>query len=271
MPAPDPGPAWLILPTYDEAENVEPLVEAVLDKLPASARVLIVDDDSPDGTGELADRLAERHERVGVLHRDRKEGLGPAYIAGFRRALAAGAGLVLEMDADFSHDPAYLPRLLEAARRADLVLGSRYVAGGGVTDWGPVRKAISRGGSAYARLLLGVEVRDLTGGFKCFRREVLEAIDLGGIRARGYAFQIEMTYRALRHGFEVVEVPIVFRDRRVGASKMDRSIVLEAIREVPRLRFGRNRVEDSEPGVDGAAILSEVLSDEPRFRESDTQ
>jgi dolichol-phosphate mannosyltransferase len=271
MPRSDRGPAWLVLPTYDEAENLERLVEAALDKLPASARVLVVDDSSPDGTGELAERLAERLEPVEVLHRERKEGLGPAYVAGFRRALEGGAGLVVEMDADFSHDPAYLPRLLEAAERADLVLGSRYVAGGGVTDWGPLRRAISRGGSAYARLVLGVEVRDLTGGFKCIRREVLEAIDLGAIRARGYAFQIELTYRALRHGFTVVEVPIVFRDRRVGSSKMDRSIVVEAVREVPRLRFGPNRVGNSELGVDRAAILSEVLSDEPRFRESDTQ
>jgi dolichol-phosphate mannosyltransferase len=267
----DRGPAWLVLPTYNEAENVEPLVEAALAHLPETARALIVDDSSPDGTGELADRLAERHPRVEVLHRPRKEGLGPAYLAGFRRALAAGAGLVLEMDADFSHDPAYLPRLLEAAGRADLVLGSRYVAGGGVGDWGPLRRAISRGGSAYARLTLGVDVRDLTGGFKCFRREVLEAIDLDSVRARGYAFQIELTYRAIRRGFTVVEVPIVFRDRRVGSSKMDRSIVAEAVLEVPRLRFGHNRVRASDRPLDSAAILSEVLSDEPRFRESDTQ
>jgi dolichol-phosphate mannosyltransferase len=271
MPQLDRGPAWLVLPTYNEAENIEPLVEAALAKLPESARVLIVDDSSPDGTGELAEELAKRHPLVEVLHRERKEGLGPAYIAGFRQALAAGAGLVLEMDADFSHDPVYLPRLLEAARRADLVLGSRYVAGGGVGDWGPVRRAISRSGSVYARLMLGVDVRDLTGGFKCFRREVLEAIDLEAVVARGYAFQIELTYRAIRHGFKVVEVPIVFRDRRVGASKMDRSIVAEAVLEVPRLRFGRNRVKQSERPLDGAAILSEVLSDEPRFRESDTQ
>jgi dolichol-phosphate mannosyltransferase len=269
MPQLDAGPAWLVLPTYNEAENVEPLVEAALAKLPASARVLIVDDSSPDGTGELADGLAARRPQLSVLHRERKEGIGPAYLAGFRHALEEGAGLVLEMDADFSHNPAYLPRLLEAARRADLVLGSRYVAGGGVGDWGPLRRAISRGGSAYARHLLGVEVRDLTGGFKCFRREVLEAIDLEAVVARGYAFQIELTYRAIRHGFEVVEVPIVFRDRRVGASKMDRSIVAEAILEVPRLRFGRNRVRRLERPPDDAAILSEVLSDEPRFREID--
>ena len=168
-----------------------------------------------------------------------KEGLGPAYIAGFRQALAAGAGLIVEMDSDFSHEPAYLPRLLEAAERADLVIGSRYVPGGGVSDWGALRRAISRGGSVYARLLLGVGVRDLTGGFKCFRREVLEAIDLDSVRSRGYAFQVEMTYRAIGLGFDVVEVPIVFRDRQAGTSKMSRSIVLEAIWRVPLLRLGR--------------------------------
>ena len=230
------GPAWLVLPTYNEAENLEPLVEAVRAKLPPSAQVLIVDDSSPDGTGEVADRLASRHENVEVLHRPHKEGLGPAYIAGFRAALAGGAGLVLEMDSDFSHDPAYLPWLLEAAKRADVVLGSRYVEGGGVSDWGPVRRAISRGGSAYARLVLGVDVRDLTGGFKCFRREVLEAIDLDQIDSRGYAFQVEVTYRAIRLGFSVVEVPIVFRERRVGSSKMDVKIVAEAVWRLPLLR-----------------------------------
>ena len=231
------GPAWLILPTYNEAENIEAFVAAVLEKLPGSARVLIVDDGSPDGTGAIADRLAAGQERVAVLHRDRKEGIGPAYIAGFREALAAGAGLVLEMDSDFSHDPAYLPRLLEASGRADLVLGSRYVDGGGVSDWGPLRRAISRGGSVYARAVLGLDVQDLTGGFKCFRREVLEAIDLEAIQARGYAFQVEMTYRAVRLGFRVVEVPIVFRDRRAGSSKMDGAIVAEAAWRVPLLRW----------------------------------
>jgi dolichol-phosphate mannosyltransferase len=232
------GPAWLVLPTYNEAGNIEAFVAAVRAKLPESARILIVDDNSPDGTGEIADRLAERDERLTVLHRPLKEGLGPAYIAGFREVLAAGAGLVLEMDSDFSHDPAYLPRLLEASGRADLVIGSRYVPGGGVGDWSALRRAISRGGSAYARLVLGVGVRDLTGGFKCFRREVLEAIDLDSIESRGYAFQVEMTYRTIQRGFEVVEVPIVFRERRAGQSKMDRSIVAEAAWRVPLLRFG---------------------------------
>jgi dolichol-phosphate mannosyltransferase len=236
------GPAWLVLPTYNEAENLEGFLAAVLPKLPADARVLVVDDSSPDGTGKLADRLAAEEERVRVLHRTEKEGLGPAYIAGFREALAQGAELILEMDADFSHDPAYLPRLLDAAQRADLVIGSRYVEGGGVSDWSALRRGISRGGSAYARLVLGVGIRDLTGGFKCFRREVLETIDLDAVDARGYAFQIEVTYRTLQAGFKVVEVPIVFRDRQAGSSKMDGSIVLEAIWRVPRLRFGRRSV-----------------------------
>jgi dolichol-phosphate mannosyltransferase len=231
------GPAWLVLPTYNEADNLEPLVEAARAKLPPSAQVLIVDDSSPDGTGEIADRLAAEHEDVEVLHRSRKEGLGPAYLDGFRRALAGGAEMVVQMDADFSHDPADLPRLLAAARDADLVIGSRYVDGGGVTEWGPLRRGISRGGSAYARLMLAVPVRDLTGGFKCVRRQVLEAIDLDEIDSRGYAFQIEITYATLRAGFRVVEVPIVFRDRRVGNSKMSRAIVAEAIWRVPALRL----------------------------------
>jgi dolichol-phosphate mannosyltransferase len=241
MPAPKPaqGPVWLVLPTYEEARNIERLVNEARGKLPAAAQILIVDDNSADGTGEIAARLEREHDAVHYLHRPRKEGLGPAYIAGFRRALAEGAGLIVEMDADFSHEPAYLPRLLDAAQRADVVIGSRYVPGGGVSDWGPLRRAISRGGSSYAHLVLGIDVRDLTGGFKCFRREVLEVIDLDGVRSRGYAFQVEMTYRAIQLGFDVVEVPIVFRDRQAGSSKMNRSIVLEAIWRVPLLRFGR--------------------------------
>jgi dolichol-phosphate mannosyltransferase len=229
--------AWLVLPTYNEAPNLEAFIEAVGDKLPDGGRILIVDDNSPDGTGRIADRLAAERD-VSVLHRPRKEGLGPAYIAGFHRALEGGADLILEMDADFSHEPAYLPRLIEASERADLVIGSRYVPGGGVSEWGALRQAISRGGSAYARLALGVSIRDLTGGFKCFRREVLEAIDLDSVQSRGYAFQVELTYRALRLGFNVVEVPIVFRDRRVGSSKMTGSIIAEAFWRVPLLRFG---------------------------------
>jgi dolichol-phosphate mannosyltransferase len=228
---------WLIVPTYNEAPNIEPLVGAVGKVLPASRRILIVDDSSPDSTGQIADRLAAEHDDVEVLHRPRKEGLGPAYLAGFRRALGQGAELVLQMDADFSHDPAYVPRLLDASRNADLVLGSRYVPGGGVTEWGPMRRLISRGGSAYARTALGLGIRDLTGGFKCWRRRTLEGIDLDSVNTRGYAFQVDMTYRTIRAGFRVVEVPIVFRERRVGVSKMNGSIVAEAIWRVPTLRF----------------------------------
>lgn len=233
------GPAWLVLPTYNEAGNLERFVAAVREHLPVSARILVVDDNSPDGSGEIADRLAAADERISVLHRPRKEGLGPAYIAGFRRALDGGAGLVLEMDSDFSHDPAQLPRLLAASQSADLVIGSRYVAGGSAAEWSAPRLAISRGGSAYARLVLGVGVRDLTGGFKCFRREVLEAIDLDSVQSKGYAFQVEMTYRTIRQGFRVTEVPISFRDREVGSSKMSRAIVAEAVWRIPLLRYRR--------------------------------
>jgi dolichol-phosphate mannosyltransferase len=198
--------------------------------------VLVIDDASPDGTGEIADRLAAELPWVHVLHRERKEGLGPAYLAGFRRTLELGADLVLEMDCDFSHDPADVPRLVQAAEDADLVLGSRYVRGGGTRNWGLVRRFISRGGSLYAQVLLQLGIRDLTGGFKCYRRAVLETIDLGAISSLGYAFQIETTYRALRAGFRVVEVPITFTDREVGGSKMSKAIVLEAIWKVPVLR-----------------------------------
>ena len=222
------------LPTYDERENIERMVRA-LGELGVS--VLVIDDNSPDGTGKLADGLARELAHVEVLHRGRKEGLGPAYLAGFRRALANGAELILEMDCDFSHDPADVPRLVAAAGEADLALGSRYVPGGSVGNWGLLRRAVSAGGSLYARLLLGVGVRDLTGGFKCYRRAVLETIDLDAISSKGYAFQIETTYRALRAGFRVVEVPIRFVDREQGGSKMSRRIVLEAIWNVPALRI----------------------------------
>jgi len=205
---------------------------------PLGVRVLVIDDNSPDGTGELADSLARELDFVSVLHRERKEGLGPAYVAGFRRALADGAELVLEMDCDFSHNPQDVPRLIAACEDgADLALGSRYVAGGGTENWGRGRRFVSTGGSWYARVVLGVNVRDLTGGFKCYRRRVLEHIDLGAIRSKGYAFQIETTYRAIRAGFTVVEVPIVFADRTAGTSKMSRAIVLEAVTRVPALRF----------------------------------
>jgi dolichol-phosphate mannosyltransferase len=201
--------------------------------------VLVIDDRSPDGTGELADRLAAAEPRIKVLHRPGKEGLGKAYLAGFAWALERGYRLVMEMDADFSHDPKHLPAMLAAARGADLVLGSRYVPGGGTVNWGLGRRILSRGGSLYARTILGLRFRDLTGGFKCFRREVLEAIDLGSVSCTGYAFQIELTYRAARRGYRVVEVPIVFADRRVGQSKMSRRIVLEALLKVWAIRFSR--------------------------------
>jgi dolichol-phosphate mannosyltransferase len=241
------GEPWLILPTYNEAENVRAIVAAVGEVLAGAAadgfRVLIVDDGSPDGTGQIADELAAEREWLGVLHRTDKNGIGPAYLAGFRHALEHGAGYVMEMDCDFSHDPADLARLLAATDDgssgggADLALGSRYVPGGGVSDWGLLRRLISEGGSLYARLVLGLHVRDLTGGFKCFRREVLQAIDLDSVRSQGYAFQVELTYRAVQAGFRVVEVPIVFRDRQRGQSKMSWRIAAEAMWLVPLLRF----------------------------------
>jgi dolichol-phosphate mannosyltransferase len=233
----DSPATWLVVPTYNEAANVEAIAAAALAELPEPRRLLIVDDDSPDGTGAIADRIAASEPDVEVLHRPRKRGIGPAYIAGFKRALAAGAGVLVQMDADFSHDPADLPRLLDALRDADLAIGSRYVDGGGVADWGAVRRAVSRGGGSYARLILGVPVNDLTGGFKAFRRDVLESIDLDSVDAIGYAFQVEMTYRAIQAGFRVVEVPITFRDRRVGESKMTGRIVLEAAWRVPAMRL----------------------------------
>src|SRR6266540_1277461 len=238
MPTAEKGPPRILvsLATYNERDNLPPLVREVLARLP-EADVLVVDDNSPDGTGRLADELAARDPRVKVLHRPGKQGLGRAYLAAFAWALERGYDLVLEMDADFSHDPRHLPALLAAARDADLVLGSRYVAGGRTVDWGLGRRLVSRSGSLYARKILGLPVRDLTGGFKCFRREVLEALDLASVECTGYAFQIELTFRALRCGFRVVEVPIVFADRRLGQSKMSRRIVLEAMRKVWSMRF----------------------------------
>lgn len=229
------GLAIVCLPTYNERENLERMLLAIGSAAPG-VRVLVIDDNSPDGTGEIADRLAAELGYVEVLHRQVKEGIGPAYLAGFRRALELGADLVLEMDCDFSHDPGALPGLLAAAADADLVLGSRYVPGGSVANWGLTRRLISSFGSAYARIVLQVPVRDLTGGFKCYRRAALEAIDLDAVTARGYAFQIETTYRVLRAYLRVVEVPIRFTDRELGGSKMSRSIVLEAMWKVPRLR-----------------------------------
>jgi dolichol-phosphate mannosyltransferase len=230
--------AIICLPTYDERDNILPILSAIHEAVPG-IDVLVVDDGSPDGTGRIADEVAARDPRVVVLHRARKEGLGKAYLAGFAWALERGYDLVLEMDADFSHDPRDLPALLEKAREADLVLGSRYVPGGGTVNWGLGRRLVSRGGSLYARAILGVSVRDLTGGFKCFRREVLQAIDLSSVECSGYAFQIELTYRALLKGLAVTEIPIVFTDRRVGRSKMSRRIVLEAMWKVWTMRFSR--------------------------------
>jgi dolichol-phosphate mannosyltransferase len=234
-----PG-VWLIIPTYNEAVNLERIVGAARAELrraaPGDFRILVVDDNSPDGTGRIADSLAAHDDDIEILHRPGKAGLGQAYLAGFDRALSAGAELVVEMDADFSHDPRYLPAMLEAARTADVVLGSRYVPGGGVRDWGLLRQLVSRAGGVYARVILGVGVRDLTGGFKALNRRVLEAIDLPSVQAEGYVFQIEVTYRAILAGFTVNEIPIVFADRVAGKSKMSARIAVEAIWLVPRIR-----------------------------------
>jgi dolichol-phosphate mannosyltransferase len=232
------------LPTYNERENLEPMAKAllgVLDESGIDGRVLVIDDASPDGTGELADRLAAELGSLEVLHRERKEGLGPAYVAGFRRALESGADLVATIDCDFSHDPADLPRLVEAAERAGIGLGSRYVPGGGTRNWGLLRRAVSRGGSVYARVILGIPVRDPTAGFKVYRRDVLEAIGPERVESKGYAFQVETVFRALRAGFGVEEVPILFADREEGGSKMGPGIVLEGVLKVPALRLAAAR------------------------------
>jgi dolichol-phosphate mannosyltransferase len=261
------GIAWLILPTYNEAENIEAIVLAAADALAGAPcegfRVLVVDDGSPDGTGQIVERLAAERPWVQVLHRTAKEGIGPAYLAGFRYALDHGAAFVLEMDSDFSHDPADLAHLLQAIEGgADLALGSRYVSGGGVSDWGLLRRLVSEGGSTYARIVLGLRVRDLTGGFKCFRREVLEAIHFDSVRSQGYGFQVELTYRAVRAGFRVVEVPIVFRDRQRGQSKMSWRIAAEAMWLVPQLRHGR------QPPSVAAPAASDVLGGRSHDRAS---
>jgi len=240
-PAPGPIPGtgtWIVLPTYDEADNLSGISAAILEALPG-ASLLVVDDNSPDGTGELADRLAAADPRIRVRHRPGKQGLGRAYLDGFDEALAAGARTIVQMDADWSHDPAVLPTLVQpiGAGRADLVIGSRYVRGGGVEDWGVVRRLISRGGSLFARVVLGLAPHDLTGGFKAWRAETLAAVPFDGVRAGGYVFQIEMTYRASRQGARLAEVPITFRDRRAGRSKMSRRIIVEALLVVIRLRW----------------------------------
>src|SRR3954454_11737666 len=230
------GSVWVILPTYDEADNLEAVVGGIRASLP-EASILVVDDNSPDGTGRLAEAMG-----LDVVHRPGKAGLGSAYMAGFAYALERGAGFVVEMDADLSHDPADLPRLLEpACDGADLVLGSRYVAGGGVENWGLDRRVLSRLGCSYARRVLGVQVRDLTGGFKCFRAATLQAIEFDSATAQGYAFQVELTWRALSLGLAVREVPIRFRERRLGESKMSARIAREAAWRVPALRFGSGR------------------------------
>ena len=222
------------LPTYNECENLEAMVRALA---PHGYRILVVDDSSPDGTGEIADRLAAELELVSVLHRPEKQGLGPACIAGFEQALADGAEIVVEMDSDFSHDPADVPRLVAAIENgADCAFGSRYVEGGGTTNWGLARRVLSRGASIYGRTILGVKLHDVTAGYTCYRRGVLETLDLASIHSQGYVFQIEMKYRALRRGFKVAEVPIVFADRTAGYSKMTRAIILEAVWKVPLLR-----------------------------------
>ncbi len=242
MPNSDPVDAhvWLILPTYNEAENIGPIVAASVQRLGESVRehtVLIVDDNSPDGTGDAADVLAANYPTVRVLHRKGKEGLGRAYLAGFAVALENGADLVIEMDADFSHDPRDLGRLARAAStECDLAIGSRYVAGGGVRDWSLGRRALSRAGCQYARRILGIDVQDVTGGFKCFRRETLEAIDLEKVISNGYGFQIELTYRTIRAGKSYKEIPIWFTERRAGESKMSPQIAIEAAIRVPGLK-----------------------------------
>jgi dolichol-phosphate mannosyltransferase len=259
---------WVVIPTYNEAANITGIIRAAATELerlvPAEYRILVVDDNSPDGTGEIADGVAQELPKVEVLHRDAKTGLGHAYLAGFAHALAGGAELVLEMDADFSHDPRYLADLLEAAKESDLVLGSRSVPGGGVKDWGILRRLVSRGGCVYARLILRVPVHDLTGGYKCIRREVLEAIDLDSVRAEGYVFQIEVTYRALLAGFRVREVPIVFADRTAGTSKMSARIAVEAVWLVPRLRRSAPEAVAQTERPDALAAGGAVLHERER-------
>jgi dolichol-phosphate mannosyltransferase len=258
---------WLFFPTYNEAENLEAIVRATTGQLEATVPgdwgLLVVDDASPDGTGELADRLAGEIPGVEVLHRSGKEGLGPAYLAGFEYALAHGAEYVIVMDADFSHDPKHLPAMIDAAQRSDLVLGSRYVGGGEITNWPRLRRVLSRSGSLYARLMLGVKVRDLTTGFRCVRRRVLESVEPSTLRSQGYVFNIELTYRALLAGFAVEEIPICFRDREEGESKMSLPIAVEALRLVPKLRGLRTEVVEQRSN--GAVRSRRVRWRSPRW------
>jgi len=229
--------ALIVIPTYNEIENLTPITDAVLGITPESVHVLVVDDGSPDGTGKMADELAAKNPRLHVLHRKQKQGLGPAYIAGFRWGFENNFDQLVEMDADFSHNPTYLPTMLDLLNKNDYVLGSRNIEGGGTINWGILRKIISRGGSAYARFILGVPVRDFTGGFNGWNRKVLEGINLDTMESGGYSFQIELKFRAYRKGFRYLEFPIIFEDRRVGKSKMSSKIVLEALSMVPKLRF----------------------------------
>src|SRR3954451_4362863 len=262
-----PARVWLFLPTYNETDNLEAIVKATIAQLelaaPGDGRLLVVDDASPDGTGALADRLAEELPGVEVLHRQGKEGLGPAYLAGFEYALKRDAEWVIVMDADFSHDPAHLPALIAAAKESDLVLGSRYVEGGRVENWTPLRRILSRSGSLYARLMLGVKVRDLTSGFRCVHRRVLESVEPSTLRSQGYVFNIELTYRALLAGFSVKEIPIRFQDREEGESKMSLRIAIEALRLVPKLRGLRTEVVDQ--ASNGAVRARRVRWRKPRW------
>ncbi len=227
----------IVIPTYNEIENLKTLIERVLAVAPQNVEILVVDDNSPDGTGELADSIAKRESRVHVLHREKKMGLGTAYVNGFRWGLEKGYDAMIEMDADFSHDPKYLPTMLQLLNENDVVIGSRYVPGGGVVNWGLSRKILSRGGSCYSRLILGAPIRDFTGGFNGWKRHVLEAVDLGTLRSDGYSFQIELKYRSFRRGFKITEFPIIFEDRKVGKSKMSKKIVFEALQRVWSFRW----------------------------------
>jgi dolichol-phosphate mannosyltransferase len=262
--------ALIVMPTYNERENITSIVEEILRYAP-QVDILIIDDNSPDGTGEIADALHERFPNVLALHRAGKLGLGTAYIAGFRYALEHHYDLVFEMDADFSHDPRYLPDMLAEAEQADLVIGSRYVRGGGTPNWSLLRRFISGGGNIFARVVLALPIKDATAGYRCYRRKVLAALDLGSITSQGYAFQVEMAYQTLKHGFRVREVPIVFVDRRVGKSKMSRKIFIEGFVFVLRTRFGRfhkpaqtiTAARITEPLISSAAP-DEQLSPTPR-------
>lgn len=254
----------IIIPTYNELDNLQPLITEIFSHVPQTD-ILIVDDNSPDGTGKLADTLSADNPRIHVMHREGKLGLGTAYIAGFKYAIAQQYDAAFEMDADFSHDPKYLPNFLEAIEDADLVIGSRYIAGGGTPNWSLLRRFISGGGNIYARFMLGLPIHDCTAGYRCYRRRVLEAIDLDTIQSQGYAFQIELVYRVRKHNFKIVETPIVFLDRRVGKSKMSRKIFLEGFIFVFRTRFGLNKVQShpSIPPASSGADSKEAPSNQP--------